>query len=130
MKRFINYIAIIALCITFTQCKKDFLNATSPSNVDDNFVTATPSETFKTLSWCYANYRQNCIMGTYRWNDPIGSDAETYPEENSSNNLDAILRPDQLPIDAVAAGFNGLYGTLARASKVAGLIAAKDVYKK
>jgi len=129
VKRLINYIAAITLCLALTQCKKDFLNATSPSNVDDNFVTSTPSETFKTLSWCYANYRQNCIMGTYRWNDPIGSDAETYPEENSSNNLDAILRPDQLPIDAVAAGFNGLYGTLARASKVAGLIAAKDVYK-
>jgi hypothetical protein len=68
-------------------------------------------------------------MGTYRWNDPVGSDAEMYPEENSSNNNNAILRSDQLPIDAVAGGFNSLYGTLARASKVAGLIAAKDAYK-
>lgn len=130
MKRLINYIAAITLCISFTQCKKDFLNTTSPSNVDDNFVTNTPSETFKTLSWCYANYRQNCIMGIYRWNDPVGSDAEMYPEENSSNNNNAILRSDQLPIDVVAGGFNNLYSTLARASKVAGLIAAKDAYKK
>jgi len=130
MKRLINYIAAIMLCISFTQCKKDFLNTTSPSNVDDNFVTTTPSETFKTLSWCYANYRQNCIMGVYRWNDPVGSDAEMYPEENSSNNNNAILRSDQLPIDVVAGGFNNLYSTLARASKVAGLIAAKDAYKK
>ena len=130
MKRLINYIAAITLCISFTQCKKDFLNTTSPSNVDDNFVTTTPSETFKTLSWCYANYRQNCIMGVYRWNDPVGSDAEMYPEENSSNNNNAILRSDQLPIDVVAGGFNNLYSTLARASKVAGLIAAKDAYKK
>jgi hypothetical protein len=129
MKKLIKYIAVFAFCLTFAECKKDFLNATSPSNVDDNFVTSTPSETFKALSWCYANYRQNCIMGTYRWNDPVGSDAETYPEENSSNNLNAILRPDQLPIDAVAGGFNGLYSTLARASKVASLIAAKDAYK-
>src|SRR4051812_22054604 len=129
MKRVIKYIGAITLCIAFTQCKKDFLNASSPSNVDDNFVTTTPSETFKTLSWCYANYRQNCIMGTYRWNDPVGSDAEMYPEENSSNNNNAILRSDQLPIDAIAGGFNGLYTTLARASKVASLIAAKDVYK-
>jgi hypothetical protein len=113
----------------FTQCKKDFLTTSSPSNVDDEFVTSTPSETFKTLSWCYANYRQNCIMGTYRWNDPVGSDAEMYPEENSSNNNNAILRSDQLPINAVSGGFNGLYTTLARASKVAGLIAEKDAYK-
>jgi len=130
MRRLINYIAVLALCITFTQCKKNFLDASSPSNVDDKFVTSTPSETFKTLSWCYANYRQNCIMGTYRWNDPIGSDAEMYPEQSSSNNLNAILQPDLLSIDAVAGGFNSLYTTLARAEKVAGLIAAKDAYQK
>ena len=117
MRRFINYIAVLALCITFTQCKKNFLDASSPSNVDDKFVTSTPSETFKTLSWCYANYRQNCIMGTYRWNDPIGSDAEMYPEQSSSNNLNAILQPDLLSIDAVAGGFNSLYTTLAGRKK-------------
>ena len=66
MKRITYYIAAVTLCIIFAQCKKDFLNASSPSNVDDDFVTSTPSETFKTLSWCYANYRQNCIMGIYR----------------------------------------------------------------
>lgn len=130
MKRLINYIAVITLCIAFTQCKKNFLDASSPSNVDDKFVTSTPSETFKTLSWCYANYRQNCIMGTYRWNDPIGSDAEMYPEQSSSNNLNAILQPDLLPIDAVAGGFNNLYTTLARAAKVANLIAGKEAYQK
>ena len=129
MRRLINYITVVALCTMFTQCKKDFLTTSSPSNVDDEFVTSTPSETFKTLSWCYANYRQNCIMGTYRWNDPIGSDAEMYPEENSSNNNNAILRSDQLPINAVSGGFNSLYTTLARASKVASLIAEKEAYK-
>src|SRR5215831_3584996 len=129
MRRLIIYIAVITLCITSTQCKKSFLNVSSPSNVDDNFVTSTPSETFKTLSWGYANYRQNCIMGTYRWNDPIGSDAEMYPEQSSTNNANAILRSDLLPIDYSAAGFNSLYSTLARAAKVAGIIAGKDAYK-
>ena len=129
MKTILKYIAGVVLCVTFSQCKKDYLNTTSPSNVDDNFVTSTPTETFKTLSWCYANYRQNCIMGTYRWNDPIGSDAETYPEQNSSNNLNAILRSDLLPIDAQAGGFNSLYSTLARAAKVAQIIAGKTQYQ-
>ena len=129
MKKLINYILPITLCIAFTQCKKSWLDTNSPSNVDDAFVTSTPSETYKTLSWCYANYRQNCIMGTYRWNDPIGSDAEMYPEDGSSNNLNAILRSDLLPINAVSGGFNGLYSTLARANKVAGLIKAKAAYQ-
>src|SRR5215471_19992715 len=116
------------MCIVSTQCKKSFLDVSSPSNVDDYFVTSTPTETFKTLSWAYSNYRQNCIMGTYRWNDPIGSDAEMYPEQSSSNNLDAIMRPDLLTIDYSAAGFNSLYSTLARAAKVANLIAQKQAY--
>jgi len=68
-------------------------------------------------------------MGTYRWNDPIGSDAEMYPEQSSSNNSNAIGRSDQLPIDYAAGGFNSLYTTLARASKIAGLIAAKQAYQ-
>jgi len=68
-------------------------------------------------------------MGTYRWNDPIGSDAEMYPEQSSSNNSNAILRSDLLPIDYSAGGFNSLYTTLARAEKVADLIAAKEAYK-
>jgi hypothetical protein len=129
MNKIINYIAVVLLCITSAHCKKDYLNATSPSSVDDNFVTNTPSETLKTLSWCYANYRQNCVMGIYRWNDPIGSDAEMYPEASSSNNNTAICRPDLNPVDAVATGFNSLYSVLARASKVASLIAAKPEYK-
>src|SRR5262245_22047585 len=129
MKKILNYIIAFTVCIAFTQCKKSWLEATSPSNVDDAFVTSTPTETFKTLSWCYANYRQNCVMGTYRWNDPIGSDAEMYPEDGSSNNLNAIGRSDLLPINAVQTGFNSLYTTLARAAKVAGLIKIKAAYQ-
>ncbi|WP_207533353.1 RagB/SusD family nutrient uptake outer membrane protein [Desertivirga arenae] len=128
--RRLKYILGIAVCLTLTQCKEDFLDAKSPSSVDDEFVTNTPAETFKILSWGYANYRQNSIMGTYRWNDPIGSDAETYPEDNSSNNLNAILKPELLTIDAVAGGFNGLYATIARAAKAASLIAEKPAYKE
>jgi hypothetical protein len=129
MKTYIKYIAAVALCLTFTQCKKDFLNATSPSSVDDNFVTSTTTETFKSLSWCYANYRQNCIMSSYRWNDPVGSDAEYYPEDGSSNNLNAQLKTDQLPVDYATPGFNALYQTLAQASRLADIIVAKDAYK-
>jgi len=129
MKTYIKYIAAIALCLSITQCKKDYLNVTSPSNVDDSFVTSTTTETFKSLSWCYANYRQNCIMSSYRWNDPVGSDAEYYPEDGSTNNLNAQLKTDQLPVDYATPGFNALYQTLALASRLATIIATKDQYK-
>jgi hypothetical protein len=129
MKPYIKYITAISFCFLFTQCKKDFLEVSSPSSVDDNFVTTTPSETFKSLSWCYANYRQSCVMGTYRWNDPVGSDAEYYPEDGSTNNINAIGRSDLLGVDAAAGGFNALYQTLALASRLADIIATKDVYK-
>lgn len=129
MKRIINYLAVLALCVSLTQCKDDFLSTSSPSNPDDEFVTSTPSETFKTLSWCYANYRQACIMGTYRYNDPVGSDSEMYPEASSTNNSNAILESHVLPIGAASGGFTNLYTTLARAAKVAAIIAAKEEYK-
>jgi len=128
MKKYIKYLLGLALCLSFTECKKSFLDVTSPSSVDDNFVTTTTTETFKSLSWCYANYRQNCIMGVYRWNDPVGSDAEYYPEDGSTNNLNAIGRSDQLSVDIVAQGFNGLYQTLALADRLATDIAAKPAY--
>ncbi|WP_448702373.1 RagB/SusD family nutrient uptake outer membrane protein [Mucilaginibacter sp. AW1-3] len=68
-------------------------------------------------------------MGGYRWNDPVGSDAEYYPEDGSANNINAIGRSDQLGVDNAAGGFNALYQTLALASRLANVIAAKDVYK-
>jgi SusD family. len=127
MRQIFNYILGATLCLTFTQCK-DYLDTSSPSNTDDAFVTSSPSETFKTLSWCYANYRQNC-QSAYIWNDQFGSDSETYPENGSSNNINATLRPDKLVIDAVSGGFNGLYTTLARAAKVASIIKSKPEFQ-
>lgn len=129
MKKLIKYFVIVVLGISLTQCE-DYLKTSSPSNSDDVFVTTTPGETFKTLSWCYANYRQSCIMGGYRWSEPIGSDAEMYPEAGSSNNIVARLRPELLAsADASKDGFNQLFITLARASKVANIIAEKTEYQ-
>jgi len=128
MKRIVNYIAAFALCLPFIQCKK-YLDTSSPSNTDDEFVTSTPSETFKTLSWCYANYRQNCSLPLYAWNDPVGSDVEMYPEASSTNNINAILQPELMTVNALADGFNGLYSTLARAARVAEIIATKADYQ-
>ncbi len=130
MKKIKYIILLFTVSLLFTQCEEDYLDTSSASNADDDFVTSTTTETYKTLSWCYANYRQNCIMGTYRWNDPIGSDSETYPEAGSSNNDNAKMNVDALTADVASTGFNNLYITLARAIKVANIIAEKDEYKE
>ena len=128
MNKLATYISALALCCSFAQCS-DYLNTSSPENTGDEFVTSSTSETFKILSWCYANYRQNCIMGAYRWNDPIGSDSEIYPEIGSLNNANARLLPELLSVNAGGSGFNGLYTTIARASKVAELVADKPAFQ-
>jgi len=128
MRKIINYIMLAIISLTFSNCKR-YLDTSSPANTGDDFVTSTTSETFKTLSWCYANYRQNCAVPLYKWNDPIGSDAEMYPEQTSTNNLNAIMESESIPVDAMASPFNNLYSTLARASKVAAIIAQKPAYQ-
>lgn len=129
MNKLTTYISALVLCSSFAQCS-DFLDTSSPENAGDEFVTSSTSETFKILSWCYANYRQNCIMGAYRWNDPLGSDSEIYPESGSLNNANARLLPELLAVNAGGSGFNGLYTTIARVSKVAELIAGKSAFQE
>lgn len=128
MKKYL-YISLCALTIAATGCS-DYLETSSPSNTDDTFVTYTAEETFKALSWCYANYRQSSIMGTYRYNDPVASDIEYFPEYQSLNNANGRLLPELLPVGSVEGGFNGFYTTLAKAARIAELIAQKDQFVK
>ena len=80
MKNIIIYLSVFALCFPLIQCS-DYLETSSPGITGDDFVTSTPTETFKALSWAYAEYRLNAASGgNYGWNDPVGSDAELYPE--------------------------------------------------
>jgi hypothetical protein len=128
MKYLLKYVAVASLSLACVNCG-DYLDTSSPANSDDEFVTSTISEATKVLSWAYANYRQQCLMGVYAWNDPIGSDAEHYPEQSSSNSANARLKPQTLTVNAVSTGFNNLYSTLARAAKLATIIEGKEVYQ-
>ena len=55
MNKIAKYIYALALCCPLASCS-DYLDVSTPENADDEFVTATSSETFKVLSWCYATY--------------------------------------------------------------------------
>lgn len=115
MKRKLIYIIVMALVMMNVACS-DYLDTSSAENADNEFVTSSTTEAFKVLSWCYANYREECIMGMYRWNDPFGSDSEIYPESESMNNANARMEPDELSIDEASGGFSGLYSIIARTS--------------
>ena len=84
MNKYIKMAFASACCVLFAQCS-DFLETSSPSNTDDEFVTSSPAETLKTLSRAYALYRESC-NGAYDWNDHYRSDIEYFPENNTSNN--------------------------------------------
>lgn len=128
MKRILKTMLALALCVSFAQCE-DYLNVSSPSNSDDDFVTSSPAETFKTLSWIYAEYRGNAASGgNYNFED-CTSDAEYYPEYNSANNIIGMLRPNEVVISGKQTQFNSLYNTVARAARVANIIARKAEYQ-
>lgn len=115
-------------CLAFTQCS-DFLDTSSPSNIDDEFVSSSPTETLKILSRGYALYRESCF-GAYNWNDHFGSDIEYFPENNSSNNINAKLVPEQIPCDYMKDPFNSLYSVIAYTTKAINLISEKTQYKE
>lgn len=128
MKRIFKSILVLVLGVSLTQCE-DYLNVSSPSNSDDAFVTSSPEEAFKTLSWAYAEYRQNAASGgNYNFED-CTSDAEYYPEYNSANNIIGMLRPKEVSIGGKQTQFNSLYNTIARTARVANIIAGKAEYQ-
>ena len=129
MKKIVIYIFLALLPFMFTGCK-DYLNVSNAGQSDDNFVTSSPSEAFKALSWVYAEYRQNAAAGgNYNWQDPLGSDAEYISEYPSVNNVIARLQPGATTVNTDMGLYNSLNVALARASRIADLIGAKDEYQ-
>ena len=61
MNKYIKMAFASACCVLFAQCS-DFLETSSPSNTDDEFVTSSPAETLKTLSRAY-DFIVNRVMG-------------------------------------------------------------------
>ncbi len=127
MKTIYRSLILAAIGLGMVQCS-DYLNVSSPASTGDEFVTSTPSEVYKTLSWCYGNYRQNIAAGgNYNWEDVI-SDVEYYPENDSPNNPIGRLKPEITTIGSKQTQFNALYETLARAARIAGILENKSEY--
>jgi starch-binding outer membrane protein, SusD/RagB family len=129
MKKIVIYIFLALLPFVYTGCK-DYLDVSNAGQANDDFVMSSPNEAFKALSWAYAEYRQNSAHGgNYNWQDPLGSDAEYMSEYPSANNVIARLQPGATTVNADMGLYNSLNVALARATRIADLIAAKAEYK-
>lgn len=78
MKRFSIYMLALTLLL-LGACKRDFLEVSSPSAVDEKFVFSSPQEAYKVIMGEYELWR-NANGGLFYDLDVVGSDAETHPE--------------------------------------------------
>lgn len=115
-------------CALITSCNhNDYLSVSSPAKADDDFVTTSVSETFKTLAYCYATYRGVAAGGNYNWNDPC-TDVEYYPEYNSGNGRLGFLQAETATVNQSSGNFNNLYSILSRCARVAAIIEQKPEF--
>ena len=129
MKKILYAIAALAVCFTLSQCKpNEYLSVPQPDKMDNEFVTSSVSETFKTLSYCYRTYLSVAGGGNYNWNDSA-SDAEYYPEYNSGNGRIGYLDMALTGVNSKSGQFTNLFTILARCSRIAGIIEQKDEFK-
>lgn len=72
-----------AMVLMGTSCSKDYLDVTSPSSVDQDYVFSSPDEAYKVMVGCYAKLRD---VNRYSFYDihVVGSDAECHPENYDS----------------------------------------------
>ena len=131
MKKII-FIILVALVFINTSCNKDYLNVSSPSAVDQNFVFSSPDETFKVLIGNYERWREG-NNGLFYDLDVVGSDAECHPEtyDAQTRHVPEGLYASELTInfaDAVNTWAN-LYQVANRANIIMEAIALKPEYK-
>jgi hypothetical protein len=78
MKKILYFVIGVFVLMSAASCS-DYLDVTSPSNVDQDFVFSTPSEAYKVMVGNYEIWR-GCNNGLFYDLLVVGSDAETHPE--------------------------------------------------
>ncbi len=130
MKKIV-YIFITALMFTSLSCK-DYLDVSSPSSVDEQFVFTTPDEAFKVLAGCYEIWR-GCNNGLFYDVQVVGSDAESHPEtyDAQTRHIPEGLYAADLTIDWADAinAWASFYQVANRANIIIKAIGAKEEFK-
>lgn len=78
MKKIFLYVMVSGLLIG-VGCKKNFLDVSSPSAVDQDFVFSSADEAYKVMAGLYDQWR-GAGSGLFYDLDIVGSDAECHPE--------------------------------------------------
>lgn len=132
MKKFL-IIILVAFAVNITSCNKDYLNVSSPSSVDQDFVFSAPDEAFKSLVSCYEDWK-SVLYNLFYDTDMTGSDVECHPETYDSQLLRHV--PEQLyatenPIDyyKFVDEWAGLYKIANKANIIMAAIAQKADYQ-
>ena len=116
----ILFILLTALMFSSLSCK-DYLEVSSPSNVDEDFVFTTPDEAFKVLAGCYEIWR-NCNNSLFYDVQVVGSDAECHPEsyDAQTRHIPEGLYAADLTIDFADAinSWASFYQVANRANKI------------
>lgn len=133
----ILYIILGTLGFITLSCNEDYLNVTSQSSVDQDFVFATPEGAFKALADCYHLWitdgaGKGELSQLYYYLDAVGSDSECHPEAYTDERYAfEVLSPHLASIDWEKSklGWAVLYKIANRASIIMETIADKAEYQ-
>jgi starch-binding outer membrane protein, SusD/RagB family len=130
MKKYL-YLIMAAMVFLIASCE-NFLDVSSPSTVDADFVFSAPSEAYKTVMGCYDLWR-DAYSGLFYDLDVVGSDAECHPEtyDAQTRHIPEGLYASELAInfaDGISA-WGTLYKIANRANMIMQAISAKADYQ-
>ena len=77
MKKLLILLGVISFLIT--SCEDDYLDVTAPSNVDEDFVFASPADAQKVMNGIYDLW-YDLDRRMYYDTEVVGSDSERHPE--------------------------------------------------
>lgn len=111
---------------------KDYLNVSSPSSVDEDFVFSTSDEAYKVMVGCYELWR-NANGGLFYDLQVVGSDAECHPEayDAQTRHIPEGLYASEISIDYAngVGNWNAMYQVANRANFIIEEISNKEDYK-
>ena len=81
MKKLLIILGVISFLIT--SCEDDYLDVTAPSNVDEDFVFASPADAQKVMNGIYDLW-YDLDRRMYYDTEVVGSDSERHPENYSA----------------------------------------------
>lgn len=126
------YIILGAMVFIITSCSNDYLDVTSPSSVDQDFVFSSPDEAYKVMVGCYDIWR-GCNNGLFYDVQVVGSDAECHPESYDAQmrHIPEGLYSSEITIDyANSVGiWSSLYRIANRSNIIMEAIADKAEYQ-